>query len=191
MPQCSGWWCYWQAGAARIVTAREQWCKTAGQEHYGQSTPAIGAYGTVYVGFGTHFYALKPDGSLRWDREFPDATNINLAPALGADGTVYFSVFEANLSPNNLLIAANPDGSTKWTYGPVDLGFESPPTVDGAGTIYVGVLGALHAVNPDGTLKWTFDQPDSYVNNMSIGENGSLYVTDYAGYIYAVGPGAG
>ena len=51
--------------------------------------PAIGAEGTVY--FGSHdgsFYALRPDGTLKWNISTGDA--IESYPAIGRDGTVYF-----------------------------------------------------------------------------------------------------
>jgi hypothetical protein len=171
----------------------EKWrfpADNGGGEYYSQSTLAIGTDGAVYFKFGMHFYALNPDGTQRWMLEFPQDNNNDFAPALGADGTIYFSIAEANSSPNNKLYAYNPDGSVKWSYSAGGCMFTTAPTVDGAGAIYIGSPGALHAVNPDGTDKWTYNTSISAVTTMSIGADGTLYVTDYEGYLYALGPGA-
>ena len=70
------------------------------------SSPAIGADGTIY--FGSHdknFYALKPDGTIRWT--FATGGQIISSPAIGADGTIYFTSTDGNL------YALNPDGSER------------------------------------------------------------------------------
>ncbi|MCL5283436.1 MAG: PQQ-binding-like beta-propeller repeat protein, partial [Armatimonadetes bacterium] len=59
------------------------------------SSPAIGADGTVYVGSeGYNLYAIKPDGTLKWKYQ---TGGIGSSPAIGADGTVYVGSADHNL----------------------------------------------------------------------------------------------
>jgi outer membrane protein assembly factor BamB len=60
------------------------------------SAPAIGGDGTVFFGCadGT-FYAVRPDGSLRF--KIVTSGRISSAPAIGPDGTVFFVSDEGNL----------------------------------------------------------------------------------------------
>lgn len=156
---------------------------------YWQSTPSIGADGSVYLGSGLNFYAFSPDGAQQW--VYPNDTPVTTSPAIGADGTVYFAKGDIGTVETNKLIALNPDGTLKWEYYADGYAFTSPPTVDGAGTVYIGIVGALHAVNPDGTRKWSFDDPPGDVAGAAIGADGTLYFGDAAGGVYALGPGAG
>ncbi|MDN5325305.1 MAG: hypothetical protein PWP02_1024, partial [Thermosipho sp. (in: thermotogales)] len=49
------------------------------------SSPAIGADGTIYVGSDDDYlYAINPDGSLKWK-----IYGINNSPAIDSDGTIY------------------------------------------------------------------------------------------------------
>ena len=70
---------------------------------------------------------------------------IDSSPAVGQDGTVYYSTIGVLGS----LYAHQPNGVRKWVKS-----FDSPlrgsPAIDGNGTIYVlEDAGALHAVSPD------------------------------------------
>ena len=52
------------------------------------SSPAIGADGTIYVGsYDGKLYALNPDGTQKWAFTTGDA--VYSSPAIGADGTIY------------------------------------------------------------------------------------------------------
>jgi murein DD-endopeptidase MepM/ murein hydrolase activator NlpD len=76
--------------------------------------PTIADDGTIYVPVGPDgdLYCLFPDGSLKWRKSFPAA---NVPVTLGPDGTIYLSRGFWQTSPD-LLLALNPDGTTKWTY---------------------------------------------------------------------------
>jgi len=119
----------------------------------GQSVPAIGLDGTVFVA-GDKLYAISPEGSLRWSVFSPDNEALRNAPVIGKNGTVYF------VYHNIPLTALNPDnGSVLWScpLGVNDHCFASPAIGDD-GNIYVATQpGLLYAVSPQGQLLWTFD----------------------------------
>lgn len=135
------------------------------------ATPAIGADGTVYLGFSTGgsspeargaFYALRPpsngaDAQVVWSVDFgPQSGRQTSSPTLAADGTIYVP------SGAGTLYALAPNGSTRWTIqtGP---SAKAAPAIGADGTIYLSSMdGKLYAVAPpsggsEGTIKWTFD----------------------------------
>ncbi len=123
------------------------------------SSPAIAADGTIY--FGTdhqlsgnggsvgEFYALNPNGTLKW-RYLVNAA-IYSDPAIGADGTVYFGRYDTDL------YALNPNGTLKWKFLAGEQIY-SDPIVGPDGVIYFGAdNGRLYALNTNGTLRWSFN----------------------------------
>ena len=84
-------------------------------------------------------------GSKIWEIQ-PTTSDIELAPTIGPDGTVYVPIAWS-------LWALNPDGSTKWTFPTGYLVFSSPAIGDDC-TVYFGSGdGKLYAVRPDGRKK--------------------------------------
>jgi outer membrane protein assembly factor BamB len=154
-----------------------------------ESSPAIGADGTVY--FGSHdgyFYALNPDGTEKWrfdagppsyDERWDVSKAIMASPAIASDGTVYI------YSSANYLFAINPDGSEKWRfYLKWNNDFWSCPAIGPDGTIYIGSArsqddpdfdGGLHAINTDGTEKWLFLDDSGVTSSAAIGDDGTIY----------------
>jgi outer membrane protein assembly factor BamB len=60
------------------------------------SSPAIGADGTVYVGSAdNNLYVVNPDGSQKW--KFPTGDDVYSSPAVGSDGTIYVGSLDGNL----------------------------------------------------------------------------------------------
>jgi hypothetical protein len=158
------------------------------------SSPAVGADGTVYLGFGKYFYAFSPAGTQLWSHYTSDADgdNIYQSPAIASDGTIYYVRKGSTIPENNKLVALNPDGSLKWEFYAGGQWFSTCPTVDANGVVYTGIVGTgeIHAINPDGTLKWTYvaaTRPGS----ISIGPDGTLYFGDNTGSVYALGAGGG
>jgi len=144
------------------------------------SSPAIGANGTIYVGsFDGHLYAIKPDGTLKWRYQTGDG--VSSSPAIGADGTIYVG------SNDGYLYALNPEGTLKWRYWMDCIVVDSSPAIGRDGTIYVGSHdNYLYAIKPDGTLKWRYHTDGVVSSSPAIGADGTVYVGSEDGYFYAI-----
>jgi outer membrane protein assembly factor BamB len=113
------------------------------------SSPAIGKDGTIYFGGGGqyngkggYFYAVRPDGSLKW-KYFAGCDQT--APSIGGDGTIYFGS-----NGCGALRALNQDGTLKWALY-VNGYMRSAPAIGAGGRLYAGWLGDPN-LSPDGGL---------------------------------------
>jgi len=154
------------------------------------SSPSIGADGTVYVGsqqtrkhYGENHsklldessattgfvYAITPNGISKW---FVDIFgDVDSSPSIGSDGTLYVG------SDNFHVYALNPtNGAIIWVQ-PTRDEVKSSPAVASDGTISIGSNdGSLYVFNPDGTLNTRYDKDAGPVNSSpSIGADGMLY----------------
>ncbi len=148
----------------------------------------IGDDGTLYFGDSSYnFYALNPDGSLKW--KYRTGGPITSAPAIAEDGTLYVGSWD-----DYLHAVYSTNGTRKWTFYANDASIDSAPTIARDGTIYIGTLwslgngGKLHAVNPDGTEKWRFQTGDAVSSSPAIGDDGTIFFGSYDTYIYALHP---
>jgi outer membrane protein assembly factor BamB len=164
------------------------------------SSPSIGADGTVYVGsqqtrkfYGrdhsvlldegsetTGFvYAIYPNGTSKW---FVDLFgDVDSSPAIGSDGTLYVG------SDNFHVYALDPaNGAIIWVE-PTRDEVKSSPAVASDGTISIGSNdGSLYVFNPDGTLNTRYDKDEGSVNSSpSIGADGTVYFAA-RGYLFAI-----
>lgn len=140
----------------------------SGPDYSGEQSAAIGLDGTIYVGSGNSFYALNPDGTVKWQLG-PNPGWYNACPAIGADGTVYVA-FELGA-----VYAYDPDGTFKWEVVTGEI--VASPVIGEDGTIYVVPLGGrVHAINPDGTVKWIYHALGTGYSSAAIGQNGTVYV---------------
>ena len=76
------WWplAYWPDGTLKWRFG------TGGQVN---SSPAIGANGTIYVGSDDgNLYAINPDGTLDW--KFSTGTYVDSSPVIDSNGIIYF-----------------------------------------------------------------------------------------------------
>jgi uncharacterized repeat protein (TIGR01451 family) len=144
------------------------------------SSPAVAADGTIYIGSGDHkLYAVKPDGTLRW--AYTTGAAISSSPAIGPDGTVYVG------SLDHSVYAVRPDGTLRWSHATGGEVYASP-TVGSDGTVYVGSMeGSLYALYPDGGLKCS-RSAGPISAPVSIGPDGTLYVPLGTGYLTALHP---
>jgi outer membrane protein assembly factor BamB len=194
------------------------------------SSPAVSTDGTIYVGsegdFGAdrsdpcdpkspyppsdvysgfpvngHFYAVNPDGSLKWDIKMTG--DVDSSPSIAPDGTVYVgshyptkaygtdtsTLATVGSETTGYLNAINPDGTIKWfvdLFGAVD----SSAAIGSDGTIYVG-SDDFHvwALNPvDGSKKWVFPTRDKVKSSPAIAVDGTIYVGSNDGSLYALNP---
>ncbi len=164
--------------------------------HLVDASPAIAEDGTIYVGVdpygaamqseiiivGNSFYAVNPDGTLKW--QFPTNDGVESSPAIGPDGTVYFGSYDSTFYA---VTDGGTEGILKWSYktgGIVD----ASPTVGADGTVYIGSRDStLYAFNPDGSVRWTYSLPDGIESSVTIAGNGSLYVGCFDGKMYSLG----
>jgi outer membrane protein assembly factor BamB len=184
-----------------VTYGKLRWWYITGQFYDGHlvdSSPAIGPDGTIYFGtdpYGawgrtpvhvdTSFWAVNPDGTLKWAFETGDG--VESSPAIGPDGTIYFGSYDSCLYA---LTDNGNQGVLKWkfrTNGPIDCS----PTVDGDGIIYFGSRDStLYALYPDGSIRWTFPANGGFESSPTIDGNGYLYVGNFDGNLYALGTGA-
>jgi outer membrane protein assembly factor BamB len=98
-------------------------------EYWGFYAPAIGADGTIYLGFRddsltAHLDAMTPDGKVKWRFSDAESGRVSWRPAIGAEGTVFLS--------GDGLWAVNPNGTLKWKYEHA----AGSPVLGADGTVY-------------------------------------------------------
>ena len=133
------------------------------------SSPAIGADGTIY--FGSHdknFYALAPDGKLKW--KFATGAEIIASPAIADGQTIYFSSTDGNL------YALKPDGSERW-HTHSGGGTSSSPILDTDGNLYLGVNKELWSFNTEGKARWHLGCGDAVTTSIAALTSGQLLIT--------------
>lgn len=118
-------------------------------------SPVIAPNGDVFIGPvwqdslqpRQYFYAIKPDGTLRWRFETPwiDSQVIG-TPAIGPDGRIYFG------TATGQFYCLEPDGSVAWTYQAAKpIQTQVLVTKDG---VYAAMDGMMRALSFEGALRW-------------------------------------
>lgn len=153
--------------------------------------PVVAADGTIYVAGtlppGSGLLALNPDGALKWFFGAGGASDSASAPAIGADGTVYFFATSG-------FYGVTPGGQMKCKLPTADdtPSGDTSPVIGKDGTIYASVIpgishGTLRAIRPDCTLKWALDIGNYTVSRVAIDAHGTLYM-DYEQSLHAMDP---
>lgn len=122
---------------------------------------AVGPDGTIYTTDRQALYAIAPDGALLWVSKDARTGDGNArAIDVGPDGTIYTGMGLVG-DVYAIVVALNPDGSTKWQFiPPVPAPLLTGPNVGPDGNIYAaqdafdGGLGAF-SLDPDGNLRWS------------------------------------
>lgn len=134
----------------------------------------IGRDGVIYFGSTQNvFYAVNPDGSLRWQQTLGGA--VRLSANIGNDGTIYV------VGQDCWLYAMQPDGKIKWrAYLEKRAGSSgNGPALASDGTIYVVAGEFLMGFAPDGSQRLK-------VNCSDLGVLYGLVVDDFE-LIYVTG----
>lgn len=144
-----------------------------------QSSPALGADGTVYFGADNgKLYAFDAQGNGKW--EFPTGDALVASPALAADGTVIIGSVDGHL------YAVGADGVEKWRFrsnGKI----VSSPALGASNSVFFGTMQkTLYAVNGEGMKRWELELEDAVIASPAIGRDGTIYVASLNGVLYAV-----
>ncbi len=120
-------------------------------------------------------------GTLIWSYEADD--EIIHTPAIGEDGTIYFSC------QDGYLYALNSDGSFKWK---TLLGWYSTfsPTIGNDGTIFAcfKASGKLFALDTEGNIKWEYDIEQAIHSAPAIAPDNSINFISEVGTFYSISP---
>jgi outer membrane protein assembly factor BamB len=153
--------------------------------HHGSTsqimTSALGLNGIVYHRADS-LYALDASGAILW-RSGRGHGN-NGPPAIGADGTVYFSS-----DKRDSVYALNPDGTLRWGAYYANAWYYAPPVVGLNGTVYVcGRVHELAAFSADGIQLWVRAvHGSSKAFPPAVGPDGTIYYGGYDG-LSAINP---
>lgn len=133
---------------------------------------------------GKSLYAVSSDGVVKW--VYTAEGEIDCSPAIGDDGTVYFTASDL------CLYAVGPDGTLKWKFKVTDNKTDklSAPALSEDGTVYFGAsrddgfiteedevkIGRefLYAVGPDGKLEWRFEAKGKKVGMPAVRKDGAV-----------------
>lgn len=156
--------------AQELLLSTRRWAFTANDTI--NTTPAIGADGTLYFGDQSGIiYAVNDDGTEKW-RFVVDPNEVALnSPVIGLDGMIYIS-FSAD-SGDSKLYAFTKEGALQWEHR-IAFGSDSP-VIGEDGTIYI-TTNTMTALNTDGTLKW---EAVTYRNGRA------APIIDDSGFLYA------
>jgi outer membrane protein assembly factor BamB len=115
------------------------------------SSPALAKDGTIYFGgggeyqgSGGYFFAVHPDGSLKW-KYFAGCDQT--APTIAGDGTIYFGSDGCGA-----IHALKPNGADKWAYYNLFDYARTAPVIDADGNLYAGLLGGPEGTDQGGLI---------------------------------------
>ena len=104
------------------------------------------------------------------------------APAIGADGTIYFGTWAGNLW------AVNSNGTRKWVF-PAQDEIKSAPAVGSDGTIYFGSRDRnFYAVHANGKKRWHFPTRGWVDSSPALGRDGTVCFGSWDRHFYALDP---
>jgi len=156
----------------------------AAQAEY--ASPAIGPDSTIYVGAGRYFYAVRPNGTLRWRDSL--AAMIQSCPSVANDSTLY-------VLAGARLYCIGTDSVVRWrrTLGGSNY---CSPAVDAEGSVYVGTANSMsstfYCIGPDSIVRDSFVFSNNIWSSPAIGESGRVYFGGMNDSLYLFqGPGPG
>lgn len=167
---------------ALYANGAEKW--TANLAYAASSAP-VATSDTVYINSGTmsagSLYAFNLNGTEKWQYSGGSGGG---APAIGNDGTAYFRDMRGNLR------AVLPSGSLTW-FASVSASGSANPIIDQDGTIFFTGGSKVYAYGADRLQRWSFETNRGAAveifDSMAMGADGTLYVADSRGFLYAIG----
>lgn len=157
------------------------------------TTPAIGDDGTIYICSDGEifpsggFYALNPNGTVKWFNNYGYSSNAISSPAIGADNTVYFIANTGGAAATELIALNKQTGTKEWNVSTFDVWVSSPLIANN--NIYFAAGREIRVFDFDGNMIWHWNEGSgSYINECfgGVDENGNLYFA-VTGKIYKIG----
>ena len=151
------------------------------------STPVIGGDGTVYIGSGdTWFYAIRPNGTLRW--KLKTGGIIDAAAALSAyDPRIGSAPLTFGSGDERLYHVSTPHSGAPrilWRFRPTVAPvkgqrvnwWEGNVAIGPGGNLYAGNTGGTaYAISPSGHRLWTFTAGNSIWTTPAFAADGSSF----------------
>ncbi|MGC9348867.1 MAG: PQQ-binding-like beta-propeller repeat protein [Anaerolineae bacterium] len=159
------------------------------------STPVIDREGTIFVGSADHdFYALRPNGSLKW--RFKTGEIIDSAAALPDAGDEAPPTVVIPSGDGNLYCLYCDTGEVVWTFDArvapragYNNRWEGNVALGPKGTIYAGnTNSSYYAIDPSGTLKWTYETGANAWSAAAVADDGTVYWGSNDTFVHAVLP---
>lgn len=125
-----------------------------------------------------YFYALKPDGALKWVFKAASRGTVSIKTPLFSNDTIYLTFYE-NEFKETRVYALNHDGALKWIFK-TESTILTSPSVDPSGTLYFinyeSGKSYVSALGADGNLKWRFEVEGRLsLSPIAIGPDGAIY----------------
>lgn len=176
-----------------------KWTLSLGVNDHCFATPAIGANGNIYVATQPGIiYAVSPQGQLLWNFDIGAvgfSGSIRCSPSIDREGTIFFGI--TNGQPASALFAITPEGLIKWIFEPSNLPDDVPPdhfdiysspAIGSDNNIYFGQeFGRVYTLKAsDGSVVKVSPTTTGITwSSPVIDQNGTLYINDLNGKIYA------
>ncbi len=162
------------------------------------ASPVAGPNGTIYMPTDHGFFAINPDGTLKWKKwtgAFAAPPLTREAPAVAPGGTAVY-VWKNTFTSGRLYALRPADGHVLWSFN-VGYATYGSPAIGPGGTIYIGAqpgskqYGDLYAINPDGTLKWEWHGGVAgcwIESSAALGPDGTVYINHNCRGLVALTP---
>lgn len=143
--------------------------------------PTIGADGKTYVGAWYRLFVLAPSGTLAWSYSTATTDSMQTAPAVTANGEVYFGAYDNNL------YALDSAASLKWSYRTGD-NVQSSPALRADGAVLAGSCDRrLYALTSSGSLLWSYGAGNEIrYCSPAVGSDGRAYIGSLDMMVYAL-----
>jgi outer membrane protein assembly factor BamB len=173
--------------AAISPEGKIKWSRKVESNSCYMTGPVITADTTIYIG-GTYFWALRPDGSVKWIFDMGKGF-IEIRPLVGIDGTIFTKDGFGDI------FALSPEGKMKWKYNTgTGTGVTCMTSSPDGNIIYApnsdSTLIALDSAT--GTLLWSFLTHHRIHPCAAIDNQGNIYFFGYNqkknAQIYSISP---